>query len=422
MISTKQFFLFLSIVCLGHADIFGNTINLTSCEDTINDGRLIAAKEINLTCGRTFSGTGYLEAPVITIKATTFAFTGTIKCDQLCTIITKNSFNQAMFKRLGNGKFVIKIDPSLSFEDDTPQYIPRTIEPPYKIEPMYQKYQHNPIIDQIQSPQLKDINWGTTGDYAGFPQFENIEKKTITIDGYPFDVTGKHAIDLAQAIENNDVTLVKSLLDAHPDLCNQNELNVTMLMAGMYNHVAIVQEFIQRGAKVNAPIANGTPLAFAIHYKKVPFIKELLQAGADPNVVVCDTLPILIAFATHDTEVVKAVLSAQNLNTKLPEGRTLLMYAAYDGCLDIVELLVSKKMSIRSVRDAQGLNAIDYAERKGHQQVAQFLREKDPVTWRETVNDILFAGVAGLSPLAIAYLLAAREERWWPFAINAVRV
>jgi len=79
-------------------------------------GCFIARESISVTCMETFSGNGQLRAPVITIKADTFAFTGIIECGESCTIITRKPFDQRMFTREGTGAFLISVDPDLDLE------------------------------------------------------------------------------------------------------------------------------------------------------------------------------------------------------------------------------------------------------------------------------------------------------------------
>lgn len=76
-----------------------------------NNGQLIGLDAANLSCDR-LTGKGLISAPQITIKAKTFAFTGVIECDGKCTITTSSPFNERMFKKRGNGEFVIIIEES----------------------------------------------------------------------------------------------------------------------------------------------------------------------------------------------------------------------------------------------------------------------------------------------------------------------
>lgn len=74
-----------------------------------NNGELTGSETATLSC-ETLSGKGLIKSPQISIKTKIFAFTGTIDCSEECTIISSTPFDETMFKRLGNGKFVIIVD------------------------------------------------------------------------------------------------------------------------------------------------------------------------------------------------------------------------------------------------------------------------------------------------------------------------
>lgn len=73
------------------------------------DGIYIDSDKLSITVGGTFKGSGYCKSPEIYITVGKFEFTGTIHCDGVCVIISKESFDENLFKRSGNGKFVINI-------------------------------------------------------------------------------------------------------------------------------------------------------------------------------------------------------------------------------------------------------------------------------------------------------------------------
>lgn len=74
-----------------------------------NQGELIGTESANLSCD-TLTGKGLISAPMITIKAKIFAFTGRIHCTNQCLIITSQPFNERMFKALGGGQFTVVVD------------------------------------------------------------------------------------------------------------------------------------------------------------------------------------------------------------------------------------------------------------------------------------------------------------------------
>jgi len=85
------------------------------CKDTYfnNDGKIDVTESIDIQCQKFNGVKGHIKAPKITIWTETFNYVGKIECSQECTIYSKKPFDQKKFKRLGKGKFTIKIDPKL---------------------------------------------------------------------------------------------------------------------------------------------------------------------------------------------------------------------------------------------------------------------------------------------------------------------
>ncbi len=86
-------------------------LNLSVGGTLDNNGELIGTESANLSCD-TLSGKGFIRSPQISIETNIFAFTGTIDCGNKCTIISKTPFDEKMFKRKGDGEFVILIENS----------------------------------------------------------------------------------------------------------------------------------------------------------------------------------------------------------------------------------------------------------------------------------------------------------------------
>jgi hypothetical protein len=94
---------------------YSRQLTLTQ-NDLLADGNFFAEQSIDVSCSEIIRGRGRLKAPTLHIVTKNFAFTGTIECSGTCEIISQEPFNQKMFKRKGPGRFIIKIDPSLKFE------------------------------------------------------------------------------------------------------------------------------------------------------------------------------------------------------------------------------------------------------------------------------------------------------------------
>lgn len=74
-----------------------------------NTGKMIGIKTVKLVCDK-LTGNGYIKAPIISILAKKFEFTGTIECSNECVIETQHDFNHKMFKQAGGGKFYFRLE------------------------------------------------------------------------------------------------------------------------------------------------------------------------------------------------------------------------------------------------------------------------------------------------------------------------
>ena len=90
------------------------------------NGNFVAGKQITLSAGNLFEGTGLIKAPTIEISTKCFEFTGTIDCSGTCTIKSEEPFDAKMFKRTGGGEFIIIIEPFKPQNEnfEAPQWTP----------------------------------------------------------------------------------------------------------------------------------------------------------------------------------------------------------------------------------------------------------------------------------------------------------
>lgn len=119
-----------------------------------------------------------------------------------------------------------------------------------------------------------------------------------------------------------------------------------LMLAAAEGHQDIVSTLLAAGA--NAHTRNGlgrTALMFAAFRGYAGIVEDLLRAGADPNVVPDDGT-----------------------------GHTALMAAAGVGHAEVVKLLLANGAD-KTQRDAEGMTALELAKDRGHDDVAQLLRE-----------------------------------------------
>lgn len=114
-IQVRYFVLFI-IACLSCSAFAGftnsgtfqtNNLSITTNKLT-NNGNLIGNSSVYINATE-IAGTGLIKSPSMVIETTVFNYSGTIECLGLCEIYSKNSFNQNMFTRKGNGEIKIII-------------------------------------------------------------------------------------------------------------------------------------------------------------------------------------------------------------------------------------------------------------------------------------------------------------------------
>jgi len=145
---------------------------------------------------------------------------------------------------------------------------------------------------------------------------------------------------LRKAIQNNDFSEFKSLVDQGIAINTRDEHSWTPLMiASQVGHLEIIKYLVEKGANVNAKNDNDhTSLIFATYFNRPEIIKYLVTKGASVN--------------------------DQDIN-----GKTPLMYASKDGNLPIVRYLVLNGADI-NITASDGKTAIDHAK---NNQVAYYL-------------------------------------------------
>lgn len=337
-------------------------IQMSVAKDMVADGNFIGEEEINFTVGGTLSGAGYFKGVDITLKVGRFAFTGTIECTRTCHIITAEPFDEAMFTREGSGMFVITVDATLAFQDA-------------------QAEQFDGETTRNQEHAFSHVEKMFSQDHLA----EAAATKKIDIDGLTFTMTGEWNIEMAEAIERNDLQAVRDLVATRPTcLYDQRMLDIYLLLAGLYEHMSLMQEFIAWGANVNG---KDNHLITAIAARKAAFVHQLIQADADPNVTKPDRTPALIfAVLQDDIALVSPLLQSPKLrvNARDCDGRTALMYAAYYGLVDVVKLLLQHGATPQLQDWTDHLTALDYAVRSNNIEICELLKPKSSVVRQDS--------------------------------------
>lgn len=177
---------------------------------------------------------------------------------------------------------------------------------------------------------------------------------------------------LIQAIHDGDVAVVISLLKqgANPNTLDATEASA-LFLAAEKGHVEIVRALVAAGADVNLvpdedfPTMGASPLYAAAECGHVDVVRVLVSGGADVNFICGDlSTPLIRAADEGYAEIVRILLEAGAM-TEHPRGfESALMRAAFSAHRDCVELLLSYGAD-RSMRDVDGLAAVDYARLGG---------------------------------------------------------
>jgi len=147
---------------------------------------------------------------------------------------------------------------------------------------------------------------------------------------------------LINAVEEDNIDIVQSLLSKNVDVNAKDEDDMTVLMHAASNGYHRIARFlIRKGADVNAKDDMGnTALMWAADEGHFDMVKLLLNNNADINAQDDDGTTALISAANAGyLNIVKLLINNNaDVNAKDENGETALMYAAYKGYLEIVEL------------------------------------------------------------------------------------
>lgn len=213
---------------------------------------------------------------------------------------------------------------------------------------------------------------------------------------------------LADAAEAGDFAAVRAFLQAGADV-NAPQADGTMPLhwAAYRDDTEAADLLIGAGADVNARNRYGVPpLALACENRNGPLVRSLLNAGADANAALPGGKTILmVAARSGSLEAVQALL-AEGAAADATErnDQTALMWAAAEGHQDVVQALIDAGADFRRTL-ASGFNAMFFAVREGHAGVVSALLKagidvNEPLR-RQGRPQYQFPN-SGLSPLLLA--------------------
>src|SRR5881628_1246314 len=174
---------------------------------------------------------------------------------------------------------------------------------------------------------------------------------------------------LADAAEQRNRTLIRTLLDAGADVNAAQADGTTALHWAVYNDDAETAALlVKRGANVNTANRYGVPpLSLACTNGNADLVKLLLDAGADANASLQGGETVLMTAArAGNLETVKALLArGAKPNARERRDQTALMWAAAEGHAAVVRALIDGGADIRA-KLKSGFTPLFFAVREGH--------------------------------------------------------
>ena len=139
---------------------------------------------------------------------------------------------------------------------------------------------------------------------------------------------------------------VQAAIAAGANVNTANNAGITPLMFALWGrNLGIVQALILAGLDVNVRNDNGgTALMSAACFDHLGIVQALIAAGADVNLVDNDGGTALIcAVCCNSLNIVEALIAAgADVNARgIDDDMTLLMYAALEGSLEMVQAIIN---------------------------------------------------------------------------------
>ncbi len=177
---------------------------------------------------------------------------------------------------------------------------------------------------------------------------------------------------LNQAISDNDIDKVFSLLDSGADVNATNSTGYSPLMISIINgNEKIFLELLKEGADNGIVCVDGTnAMSLAIMRKNSRFIK-LLNFYNKPNKVDDEGWPLIVNTAANgDLSEVKVLLYGDaDIDSTNPAGWSALMIAIKEGQTEIAEYLIEEGANLNIKAKRGGFTALSIAKREGNREV-----------------------------------------------------
>lgn len=182
--------------------------------------------------------------------------------------------------------------------------------------------------------------------------------------------------DMIHAVASDDERTVASLLKRGVDVDTvvaDTDGATLLIVAARAGKPAMVKTLLAAHPKVNARNARGeTALMFAAFGGHLEVVQLLLASGAEANPASGWT-PLIYGAAGNRLDVARLLLkSGAQVNARSASGTTALMMAAREGHLGMVLLLMEHGADL-GIRNDDGATALKLARERGKREVAEML-------------------------------------------------
>jgi uncharacterized protein len=174
---------------------------------------------------------------------------------------------------------------------------------------------------------------------------------------------------LVDAMKNQDLPRVRTLLDQHANVNVRSEDGSTALLwAAHWNDLQDAELLVRAGADANA--ANDfrmTPLSQACTNGSAAFVNLLLKAGAKPDTpIATGETPLMTCARAGAADAVRALLAGgADVNAKEPtQQQTALMWAAAEQHPRVLQPLIEARADLEA-HTKSGFTALHFAARAG---------------------------------------------------------
>ena len=185
---------------------------------------------------------------------------------------------------------------------------------------------------------------------------------------------GAKPLDLWQAAANNDRASAERLLAVGADAKAENDAGkVPFDIAVEAEHYALAAVLAKAAGGINGRDKKGwRPLHWAIFADAWDLVREFIREGADISAGYSQNAFDLAKEMESETKLIEIFIDAKGVDAIVRDGRTVLIYAAWNGSTEVVKLLIDNGADLNH-KSNHGDTALMYAARDGHTDVVKFL-------------------------------------------------